>query len=137
MSNFNPTDIQKANIKKDIQGEIDIFVACYKKLLEFGETRESLECFLLHARTLFDFLVTSERYKHDVIATDFIQESIKLDDFPIEKERIDQQLVHISYDRLEPRHANLFISIDGIYKSIINGLDEFNKKASEEHRLVF
>ena len=115
--------------EKHIQPEIDIFILKYKELCNYGETRERLECFLLHTRTIYDFLSKKDREFKDAIAIDFIGKNIKLKSFPIKKDRLDQQLAHISYERLSSKQTNLFDLKDSLYKSIINGLREFNKKS--------
>lgn len=134
---FVPTEEQRKGILKDIQGEIDIFIECYEKLIMFGETREIHDCFLLHARGLYDFLNTplNKRRNKDAIVVDFIQKNIPLNDFPVSKKRLDQQLAHISYERLSPKQVDLFIFKNEIFKSIINGLTEFNDAADENYQL--
>lgn len=138
--NLNMTLIkQKTEIIRHINGEIDMFSWCFKELingnfLDRYDKRMKHECFLLHARNLANFL-WHKKYSDDVYAGDF---SVEIDKYNKEfrdiRKRIDKQLSHIVYDRLN--NKNLFVKNKFIFDSIKLGLKEFNNKVSDEYKLL-
>lgn len=137
MSIFNPTDYQKKEtIKLHVSEEFNTFQICYKRLnenIQEPDLRIHLESFLLHARNLFDFLCTQKKFDDDVSATDFLINIVKLKALPIAK--INKQLSHITYSRLEPE--DLFGKRKIIYKTIRDALIEYNKKVPEKYQLKY
>ena len=137
---------KKEMIKKHIQLELDIFLTCYRKLRDEGETRLVFECFLLHARNLLSFFNTSvqeknrrEFTKNDVVAEEFINETVPVVLRGDTAERINRQLQHISWERLPTRRKqrNLFAEEFGnIHNSIIDGVKRYNAKVTiDDYRL--
>jgi len=124
-------------IIKDLRGEYYVFHFCYKKLessIEEPYKRIYLECFLLHARNLYEFLNGKKKHKDDVSITDFIIKRNRLDTLPID--RINVQLSHISYKRLGPKHIDLSNKREEIYKIIKSALSEYDKIVTSEYKII-
>jgi hypothetical protein len=128
-------DQKKEAIKLHVSEEFKTFDICYERLngkMQEPDQRIHLESFLLHARNLFDFLYT-EKKNDDILATDFSANYFKhgRDGVPIAK--INKQLSHITYARLEP--MDLYIKRKKIYETIRDALVEYNKQVPEEYKV--
>lgn len=136
-------EIKKDAINRHVKWEINMFLHCYNKLNSGlkskggNERRVFLECFLLHSRNLMDFLWNNpgKNFYDDVLAIHFVnfhKFNKKLGNI---KERINKQLLHITYDRSSPRQISLLSEIDFIYKSIIEGLEKYNENVKQEYKV--
>lgn len=132
--------IKKDAIRRHVQGEVDMFIYCYGKLssgfdkVRGYERRMIHECFLLHARNLMDFLWngSSNKFQDDVLAVHFVSFSNYSKQLINIRERINKQLVHISYDRSSPRQKNLLSNTELIYQSIVGGMKMYNEVCCKE-----
>lgn len=129
------------NIKTYIGSEINIFRECYQEIKDItgkpedeGERdnhRMELECFLLHARNLIDFLCDKGKFDTDVLISNFVSDRNKISEIkkildfvkpsPASKlyKRINIQLSHISYKRLNNNEQEEFFSRSNkIYEAI-------------------
>lgn len=97
------------------------------------DLRIHLESFLLHARNLFDFLCTKKSHANDVSVADFLVDYFKLSDEDVPIVKINKQLSHITYARLNPE--DLFEKRKIIYETIRASLVEYNKKVIVEYKL--
>ena len=122
-------------IDTHVSREVDIFNKCFRRLNNKPEEpnkRIYLECFLLHTRSLFDFLCTKKKQDDDVSVADFLVDSIQLEkNIPIKK--INKQLSHITYSRLKPLELHKKKKL--IYKTIHKALEEYNTMVPEYYQV--
>lgn len=138
-----PTEKETIDIKPHIDGEVNIFNECYQKIKDItgkaedkdkrDKHRMELECFLLHARNLLDFLFDKKSREKDVIISHFIEDENRkqgmknilngLDPKSDIYIRINKQLSHITYERLESDNLiEFFDKSKEIYEKIIEAL---------------
>lgn len=131
----------KEMINRHINPEVLTFQKSYQLLIKEKKNKIPngdlvkifVECFLLHARNLLDFLM-DKKYESDAKISDFIDntEDVKKNvqkayrDYYI---RINKQLSHITWARLDDADQIVFDQpkINEIYKAIIKAIDEFNR----------
>ncbi len=119
---------------RHIQNEWDNFKICYQQL-HSPNNAIYFECFLLHARNLYDFFFTPKKINDDVTITDFVPSPLKGNSYVFPKEAINKQLSHITYSRvINP--INLFPEQDQIYSYIHNTLIDYNNIADERYRIT-
>lgn len=110
-----------------------------KKRHPFGtiEHNALLESFLIHSRSLIDFLYVKGQYEDDLLAAHFFNNPVEwekirpvLPDFLKQtKERTHKKLAHLTFTRLEDKEGWEFIRIR---KEIYKVFREFFKKVPDD-----
>ncbi|HWQ55957.1 MAG TPA: hypothetical protein VN442_19885 [Bryobacteraceae bacterium] len=93
----------------------------------------AMECFLLHYRNLRAFLCPSIHVarENDAIASDFLGSETELDfgdtaSFKADKERLDQMLAHVSYNRdVYIERGDFNWRVADLTAAILDGFDQF------------
>lgn len=135
---YKPTAVQLAEGVKHINGEVEIFLDCYKRLKEeeftrYNNDRIITECFLLHARCLFEFLSEKESKYDNILAIHYTGKHIPINRGEVLIDKINKQLSHIAYERAEPIDffkkndppEKRYLIIDQIYLAIMAGIESY------------
>jgi len=139
--NFMPTDEQKRNIiEPHLSGEIEGLIISFrlfeKAKIESDKPLEKIakEAFLLHTRNLLEFLFSLNNLTWDNVRLwDFIEDKEKrkivINEARIIKDeylkRINKQLNHISYDRLNNEKQTDF-DVEKIYTALHYAIMKYN-----------
>ena len=133
----------KEMIDKHINPEVLTFQKSYQLLIEEKDqnlVKIFVECFLLHARNLREFLKNIEK-NDNVLISDYIKDNdddkkvqnVKNIMKPMDEYRfrINKQLSHITWARLDGQEDFNQKKISEIYKVIIEAIKKFNHHSSK------
>jgi hypothetical protein len=150
---MRPDSELETSIKKDVCGEWNKLKECYQQLSRGVAAHEPArgiysDCFLLHARNLIDFLTNKKSGNDDVLITHFVGNGMYFKEreilppnikLPDPYKRINKQLSHITYSRLDPNQYNFF-GEDGYYKTIFKNIkdkiEEYNKNVRKKEFII-
>jgi hypothetical protein len=99
--------------------EVTMLHYCYKEILkrEPGEDRNVyIECFALHARALYEFLISHSPRRLNAVAQDFIAEFEPTDKDVVGDiiQKIQDQILHMGWERTQDTNLKFDAATDGV-----------------------